>query len=178
MTKVDAPSRNHLHFARDNRVFGVLIGATLILNALLLVNSPPIRSLDARFYYPAEFVASYLDSLGPDGRYLYLLNERTDLFFLVAYTALAYAVVVRIYTRYRTPLGWLPLVLCTLPGILDLIETATIIWLLLMDRGVPTFASHLLSVVTPLKWGSSFGVLFAFVHPWIKRKKPFNNDQF
>lgn len=128
------------------------------------------RVLDTELFYTAAQAQSFFQSLEPLESQTYLLHETLDLVFLSSYGALFFLMARKFELR-----GYL---LAFVPGVFDLIETVTIIFLLLNRIWSPPFW---LGYVTCLKWATGGIVLFSLLAGFAKRKKerrPLSNNSW
>jgi vacuolar-type H+-ATPase subunit I/STV1 len=121
------------------------------------------KVLDAKLFYTMTQAESFFRSLEPSQWQAYLLNEVLDLGFLSSYSLLFFSFARKFYSAN----SWLAFI----PGIFDLIETTTIILLLLNRSWSPPIW---LGYVTCLKWvtGGIVGILI--VVGFTLRKKQAN----
>jgi len=110
--------------------------------------------LDARFYYSATEASGFFAALSPAKAHLYLKHQLLDLLFLSSYSVLSFSVVEVLF-----PKSLRMKIFAIVPGVFDLIETGSIIAILL---GAPTtiFAGWL-GFATLLKWVT--GCLLIFI---------------
>ncbi len=108
----------------------------------------PDDELDIKFFYTSVQANNFLQGLSASQAGAYLLNEIMDLLFLSTYSLLFFFLARRFYFRKT----WMALV----PGFFDLIETTTIIFLLINRSWAPP---HWLGYATSLKWTT--GIILA-----------------
>lgn len=107
--------------------------------------SPPGK-LDSKFFYDATYAEQFFRSLGPLAASAYFWCEVIDLLFMVFYSLL-------LWLLYRMKFSRSVSHTTLIPGVLDLIETLSILFILKGGQVNLEF----LSVVSALKW--SFGVI-------------------
>lgn len=108
--------------------------------------------LDTKLFYTAAQAESFLRSLEPSQWQAYLLNQVLDLGFLSSYSFLFFFLA----RKYDFKKTWLAFV----PGVFDLIETTTIIFLLLNKSWSPPVW---LGAATCLKWVTGGIVLISIM---------------
>ena len=130
-----------------------LIVALILIGGWMLIWGSS-GSLDMKFYYSADEARRFLYGLSASEAANYLRNEWVDLGFLSTYSALFFVLARRFYPSKPILHFW-----AIVPGLFDLIETVTIIWLLLYWKAVAPPAW--LGVMTCLKWlsGASISLL-------------------
>ena len=122
------------------------VGALVCVGALMIFFGPE-NSLDAKIYYTGEEAREFLKGLGDGQSDSYFINELLDLLFIFLYSTLAFISARRIFkTLAFAP--WFALV----PGVFDLIETSTILFILKV--GDTLLALDNLGLVTFLKWAT------------------------
>ena len=154
-----------------NRKIALNVGALLGVLLLMKILGPE-DSLDSHIYYTGEQARGFLKGLGSGQSQSYFVNELLDILFIILYSLLAFFSVKRLYKTFAMA-PWVALI----PGVLDLIETTTILFIL--NVGDTLNLLHSLGLVTALKWGSgSLLVLLvltkiAVVKGWISIDHPF-----
>lgn len=132
----------------------------LVFVGLMMHFLDPHDVLDIRFFYTSSQANNYLRGLNDFKARSYLFKETLDLLFFTTYSLLFFLLARRFYFRK----AWLAL----LPGLFDLIETTTIIFLLInRTQESPVWLGY----ATCLKWTSGFVVGAAIVAGFIKRLK-------
>ncbi|MEK6628154.1 MAG: hypothetical protein AABY53_05970, partial [Bdellovibrionota bacterium] len=126
--------------------------AILAIVATLMVKIDSQNTLDARFYYSGLEAVQYFKSLSDKDSYRYLVTEVFDLSFIITYTALLFLSLKRlVYKSQKVKY------LAFIPGIFDLVETSTIISVLL---GKISIESHpWLGLITAMKWSFALVLL-------------------
>jgi hypothetical protein len=102
------------------------------------------RVLDVRLVYSGADALAYLDSLAPDARQRYFVHEMLDFGFMAAYTGMF----VSAWRSHPLLVFW-----PWLPGLLDLVETSAIAWLLRFPQSESREQlAWVMSIATPLKY--------------------------
>lgn len=136
----------------------------LILNAGILFFDLELGAFDARLWYPAEQVPWILAGMGPAGRKVYVLVECFDLFLLTTYTLLFVGAWGALFSRRGWHFFW-----PWLPGLFDLIETVSALYLAVKYPEGDQPVERLLACATPLKWAFLAAFLFSAVLAWRRR---------
>jgi len=113
--------------------------------------------LDSRFYYSATEASNFFAALGSQKTHIYLKHQLLDLLFLSSYSVIAFSIVEILFPKSSKMK-----IFSVVPGIFDLIETVSIIAILL---GAPTFIFvGWLGLATCLKWltGCLLTILIVF----------------
>jgi len=123
------------------------------------------ETLDPKFYYTGQQARDFFAGQSPVQAYKYLHNELFDLGFLCSYTILLFLLYRRVFTAdsYVTLIAFLP-------GIFDLVETSTIIQVLLkrfVDEA-PTW----LGITTCLKWSTAGVAILFLAFGFVKHRRP------
>ncbi len=137
----------------------VVLGALglVALYWLLIIRS--FHALDARVFYSPSAVRELFDSIGPQGRRDYFLQEAfADMAWMAIYTLLLLNV-------YRWAGGTRP-ALCLLPVTFDLIETLGILVLLSTYPELGAAETWIVTAASPLKWGSIVLVSLLIFAAW------------
>lgn len=138
-------------------MYGQLISLGAMMAFGYLMSQQGItNNLDVRKFYWGSEAISYLLSLTPDESQRYLTKEYFDLFFILSFSSLFFLLMVRFFPRIKYL--WL---LALLPGFFDLIETGTIISLL-MTQKYPRPLDWL-GLVTAVKWLLAYLVMIIIV---------------
>lgn len=127
---------------------GALLGVGILMKAV-----GPHDSLDAHIYYTGEEARSFLKGLGEGQAYFYFINELLDLLFIILYSTLAFFSVKKLFNTFAMA-PWIALI----PGVLDLIETTTILFILKLGDTLTVLDN--LGIITFLKWTSGATLVF------------------
>jgi hypothetical protein len=127
----------------------------IVLLAMMVQIWGSQKSLDVRLYYTAGEAKSFLNELSPSEISAYVRHECFDLAFIATYSLLLF-----LWLRRLLPHNKYLLTLAFIPGVLDFIETTTILVILLR---APLEPPSWLGLMTLLKWLSTLGVLFLFI---------------
>ena len=145
--------------------------SSLILFGALIHFWGSRETLDAKFYYSSAEAKFFFQNLNQDEIRSYLRNELFDIGFIFIYSALFFTLFKRhcpVYSRFSF--------FALMPGAFDLLETITIIAVLI---GILEEPPAWLGVATCLKWATgAIFIIFSTFHS-IKQfrfRKPFNNS--
>lgn len=140
-----------------------LFAGTLVLSVALQLYGLP-ESLDKKFFYTGEYAQEFLFLLSDQQDAVYIRQCFLDLIFILFYTTLT-AIEFRKVTRH-------PLLqkIAFLPGAFDLIETGSIL-VILLQRHIWSKLDWL-GYMTCLKWVTSSVALVMWFFLWtVKRRK-------
>jgi hypothetical protein len=135
----------------DKRIVSLVILAIVTCGVMAYFFLPK-GALDGRFYYNQTQAQQFLSNLDRESQHLYLLNEILDLFLISSYSLAFLLILKQLYTNREV------IFFALLPGLLDFVETGTILYLLISSEFQQT--PSWLGVVTTLKWSTGIGVVF------------------
>ncbi|MBO9666310.1 MAG: hypothetical protein J7501_05805 [Bdellovibrio sp.] len=121
------------------------------------------KSLDIRLYYTAADAKSFFAELSPAETAAYIRHELFDLAFIGTYSLLFFFWLQRLFPQKK-----LFVALGFVPGLLDFIETTSILGVLLQGLQEPPLW---LGTVTFLKWFGSICVLVLLIFGGLRRAK-------
>jgi hypothetical protein len=142
----------------------VLLLVSLIITASVMLMLGPARKLDGRPYYSPEDAGFYLNSLTLIERGFYLYGEIVDLWFLTNYSWLLF-----LGYRYFYPQKLVLQYLVLLPGLLDIIETVSIMGFLIQGQTLINLTA--LSIVSCIKWSTVVSAVGFLLVKFILPKK-------
>ena len=137
-------SSTEKRFAYLSLILSVVISAFLLI-ILWVLNSTMVNTelLDVRFYYSGAEAQAFLSKLSPSDVFIYRTIAGVDLFFIAAYTVATYY-----FFKINFPLRFLWFGF--IPGVLDLLETSGILFVLANNTWPICF--NYLGAVTAAKW--------------------------
>lgn len=146
----------------DMKMFSLLLSLVLLVIVMFVLGSP--HSLDARFYYNHLEALDFLSNLSWAQNKSYRMVLYVDLFLIYKYTRALTLGASRVFPQNTKA------VLCFLaPGLLDVIETSNILWVL--HSGDLQKLFPYLGVVTCLKWISGAAVTAVLFYRLFKNSK-------
>jgi|GEM_PF-4469795 len=122
-----------------------LLGLMLLFLLGIIILGPQQTTLDAKLYYTGDEARALLQGMGDATLHRYFIGELIDLCFLSTYTA---ALIVALHKVLKNKA--IATILGAVPGLFDLIETSTILYVLKHPEVQSVF--DWLGVVTFLKW--------------------------
>lgn len=151
----------------------VLLLASAVADAFLLLSSPDSGTLDARIFYTPSGARAFLSELDESGRAVYRLVASVDFAFIVVYTSALVTWVRFLRNRAALPSKAHP-ILALIPGLFDLAETGSIFAMLSDPTGAPAVLAWVAAIATPIKWLTGLGVLAIVVWGevrWVRFKR-------
>lgn len=122
------------------------------------------NTLDVRFYYTFEEAVTFFISLSDETGFRYLVKELLDLVYICLYSGL-FKRGIRHFIFPNYPKLFISLI----PGLLDVIETLSIIFVLI---GFASFdVLTILGFVTCLKWSSALLIISLIIFGWVRSKR-------
>ncbi|MFM6928302.1 MAG: hypothetical protein ACKOX6_07550 [Bdellovibrio sp.] len=135
---------------------------TLIIMLVIMVQLwGSQKALDVRLYYSALEAQDFFASLSLSEVNAYLRHELFDLVFIFAYSYLLLLQIRRVYKP-----GLITTAFALTPGFFDLLETSTILGVLIGWVQSPSW----LGAITFMKWLASTLVLLAILFGWVRKQ--------
>lgn len=160
-----------LRWLSNGRVLMGLLALLCAIGARLSVPLPE-RSLDLHFTYTAHEAYSLIAMYGETGRRAYWSNELYDLGFLFTYTLIFVGWGIRSFEKKTGRVtGRLCVLILTLPGFFDFVETVGVLDILAQYPREQVFVEQVISVCTPLKWSIGTLVLIWLIFSEFRTKR-------
>jgi hypothetical protein len=144
----------------DKKFFS-LLGVTAVLGISILLFGPA-ETLDKKLYYTGAEARLLLDLMGPQLRSIYQLTEILDLCFTLSYSVFYFQCFSKLFGA-NSLIRFSGLV----TGILDLLETGTILFILRSESNYQIL--DWLGSVTLMKWISTLIIVSVFILGFTKK---------
>lgn len=145
----------------DRKTAKLLVGIIFVGTAIFIFGHGQI--LDAKFFYSGEFAQLYFSLLSPDQASAYLRGAILDLIFIHFYSSLIWLEFARLVGQSKLR------VVALTPAALDLIETISIIMILLTGK-TPSNLDWL-GFVTAAKWTTGAVVFLGWLLLFANRRR-------